>query len=618
MNTILSLLTILILSSLVLLSFYAIGKSIIGINKLDQDRSFPALLIGICLVVTTTYVTSKFGVKISTSLNGIFFIASILFLLRILQALQNTKKQFKYLASEIKNQAIKSLIASLIGIIGVIYPLRYFTRNENFIPIVSLGNNDVGSYLAQAAAINQSGFFGEGFIQNADYFRFTGVRDFGGPSFITYVSNLLNIELWSSFTITLVVVLSLIFIATQNLLYTIFKVRKWNLILVSGLVVINPVMFYLTGNNFLTQLIAIFCWISMFYGVLKCYEVEFKSSDEVIIITSASTIALYSYPHMGLIHAAIIVSSALASVFANRILHRNLILEPDMGNKSRNLITKLTTSLLLSFCLATPFLITATKLLFERGKDQVGWSLAEPVSFANLFVTGNFPDSALIPIWVGLSFILSIVIFLQIKKLIAWRSLKTNSFQRSTEYGLAVGLSLLAIPAFLYAVLAFAYGPESYRTWKFVFSFFPMLLPLFILHIGKDKFISVRYFIIVPLFILFLNSNYNSWLPIVNDPINQKKHATTRDLYELNIKTASLDLNSLNIELSPYFETMIAATVVASEKVYMNAPSYDLMKIDISTCTLVRNDDPKYLNTDGVFLNKTYKIVNLPSTCDFK
>jgi hypothetical protein len=424
--------------------------------------------------------------------------------------------------------------------------------------------------------------------------------------------------MWSSFTVTLVAVLGLIFVATENLLYTIFKMRKLNLILVSGLVVLNPVVFYLAGNNFLTQLIAIFCWISMFYGVLKCYEIEFKSSDEVIILTSASTIALYSYPHMGLIHAAIIVSSVLASVFTNRILHRKLTLESSIRGKSKNLITKLTISLMLSFCLAAPFLITAINLLFERGRDQVGWSLSEPVSFANLLVTGNFPDSALIPVWIGLSLILSIVISLQIKKLITWRSFTTKLFQQSTEYGIVVGLSLFVIPGLLYTVLAFAYGPESYRTWKFVFSFFPMLLPMFILHIGKDKLISIRYYIIVPLFILFLNSNYNSWLTIVNDPVNEKSHATTQDLYELKGKTATLDLNSINVELSPYFETMIAATVVESEKVYMNAPSYDLIKSDKSTCTLVRNDDPKYLNADSVFLNKTYKIIMLPSTCNFK
>jgi hypothetical protein len=319
---------------------------------------------------------------------------------------------------------------------------------------------------------------------------------------------------------------------------------------------------------------------------------------------------------MGLIHVAIIVSSVLGSIFINWILHRKLKITSGIREKSKNLVTKLTISLTLSFFLASPFLITAINLLLERGRDQVGWSLAQPVSFANLFVTGNFPDSALVPIWIGLSFILSIVITLQIKKLIRWRLISTKSLQESTEYGLVVGLSLFAFPALLYLVLAYAYGPESYRTWKFVFSFFPMLLPLFVLHIQGHKFISIRYYVVIPLFVLFLNSNYNSWLPIVNDPINQKNHATTRDLYELKTKTANLKLNSLNIELSPYFETMIVATVVQSEKVYMNVPSYDLIKSDASTCTLVRNDDPKYLNASSVFLNKTYKIVELPSTCD--
>ena len=201
MQTLLSALSILFLSSLVTFSLYLIGTSIIGFKFAENssDRGFTSLILGMSFIIVFTYVGSKLGIGLNKSIKIIILLVIPIIFLRIMQIFIWKPEKRKKLVDEIISQILNHILASCIAIFSIIFPLRYFTRYEKMIPILSLGNNDAGSYLAQATAINRSGFAGEGFIQNADYFKFTGVRDFGGPSLITYVSNLLNIEIWASF-----------------------------------------------------------------------------------------------------------------------------------------------------------------------------------------------------------------------------------------------------------------------------------------------------------------------------------------------------------------------------------------------------------------------------------
>ena len=417
MQTILSALSILFLSSLVTFSLYLIGTSIIGfkISENCPDRGFTSLILGVSFIIVLTYVSSKLGIGLNKSIKIIFLLVVPIIFLRLLQIIIWKPEQRKKLANEIMSQILNHILSSCVAIISIIFPLRYFTRYEKIIPILSLGNNDAGSYLAQATAINRSGFTGEGFIQNADYFKFTGVRDFGGPSLIAYVSNLLNIEIWTSFTVCLMAVVALTFLACRQLLKVLYIMRQSHTIIASSFLVLNPITFYLVGNNFLTQLLAMFSWTALLYGTLTIFSKKLIISQQVIVVTSASSIALYSYPHMGLIHMFIIISSVVACLLYFFFLKYIKKIQLSLTLDCRRALKAFAISLLLSLALALPFLYIAVKLLYERTSDDVGWPLAEPVTFANLFVTGNFPNKALTPVWILLSIFMLVYIFTQFK-----------------------------------------------------------------------------------------------------------------------------------------------------------------------------------------------------------
>jgi hypothetical protein len=188
------------------------------------------------------------------------------------------------------------------------------------------------------------------------------------------------------------------------------------------------------------------------------------------------------------------------------------------------------------------------------------------------------------------------------------------------RYQFPAFLLLTAIPMVLYFVLGFRYGFASYKAWKLLFSFSPfILLGFFIdrkpmdLERSNARTRSVAYFLCG----LFVASNWATWAPVISQPDQQPRLATSQELYDLNGSLKSLRLRDLNIALTPYFESMFAAAIVPSDTVHIVSPTYSPSLQSSNTCTLIRKarigDYPK--GTPTINISTDYAIVSFPNTC---
>ncbi len=568
-----------------------------------------AVLRGLFILVLSSYIVSIFGFGLKLYFKIAFLICLLIQLSKIIMRFSFYRTVF----IKNRNQILKFFTITFFGvsvsIFTILLPFVYFTRLSSYLPIMTLGNNDSGSYLAQATAISNSGFIGDDFIQNANYYNFTRIRDYGGPALLSYLSSVLMLPLWETFIIALVVVLSMIFLASYTLLITALNLKSIDSILISSLVIFNPIIFYLVGNNFLTQIISIFSWICLLYGIVQVTRHnELNRLDKIFTIAASISLALYSYPHMGVIHLILLF---LTLIFV-KIYQKSF-----KENVNIYLIDKASFKIyfygvLISIVFSIPILLNSIKLFFERANADVGWSLNIPVTFANLFIVADFENSSLLGVWLILSLLLLIIITVSIKRVL--KNYKFNDSMFKSFFLFLITITFI-IPLFIYSILGLIYGFSSYRSWKFIFSFFPLLVPILLIKFSKQKkiFLSLSRFFL--LLFAFTYSNYNLWEPTIRDSANYEYRITSKDLFDLRQTLSYYKFRSLNVELSPYFETMIAATIVPSSKVFINSPSYDMELIDVNTCTLVRNDDLKYSYSNGIRLNSTYKIVFKPNRC---
>lgn len=166
------------------------------------------------------------------------------------------------------------------------------------------------------------------------------------------------------------------------------------------------------------------------------------------------------------------------------------------------------------------------------------------------------------------------------------------------------------------AELRFAFGFEAYKTWKMLFYFSPLFLTcgtlsLFSIRIKRFNW-GVIYFVAGVLCVSIIPT----WQPVVGGQLDPRI-TTSQDLYSLANNDLLRSLKTINIQLSPYLESMLAAAIVPTKFRSISSESYFPIHTELGTCTLIRLDNPivEEYKSSVTYLNGTYGLIPLPTTC---
>jgi len=612
--------TQIVYTSMSLLSFFFVGWPVVLYLKRFTKlvRVLIAILAGISLIISTTYTLAIFGVSARETNRYLLictFIGSIIFFLYNL----SIKRNRAILAvSAFKREFLTMFSLISISIISLLYPALGFFNSGGALASFTMGNNDIGSYIIQAKAISLGGFTGDTFIRNENYFTFTKAGDFGSPALISWISNLTNLNFVESFSIIMLVVITLLALALYVIIRQEMRFNGITSMLVVMGVLVSPVNNYLVANNFLAQLIAITMWlclIALFLSYMN-KSTDLKKRDVVTTVTPIIVVLIYSYPHMApLYFLAIMLFILLAKIWA---------LNWDLETKEK--IEKIYNGLLFAvipiiFFIA-PYLKSAIVLLVYRRNSNNGWPLGDYITLRN-FVTqaDNISINFNLP-WVLGTLIICIYSMYWLSKLIFP---KNKPLRNKEKRGLEtfrvsfIVIQGMILPIVLYVCLGLVFGLGSYKAWKVLYSFAYLFFPIIILFsLIKRK--VYGYVALVLVLIIGVNSNYFLWHAQLSKVSKSAPllHTTTQML-EIDEKTKGLNLKSINIDAAPFFESMILGGNVESETIYLNQPTYNLPKLNMYACTLTRYDlvenNIDYKKAQKKILNKDYLLVNYPGKC---
>jgi hypothetical protein len=235
-------------------------------------------------------------------------------------------------------------------------------------------------------------------------------------------------------------------------------------------------------------------------------------------------------------------------------------------------------------------------------------------SIANILLVGDF--------WGGTQRALEIfTIFLIVKMLT--REYKLQKKKNTNHIYNVEQLTWVLIPIGLYALLSLIYGYASYKAWKVAFSFAPFVvadvLSKYFLSPRKSgylKNLSLYLFVGILVIVPMLRQS----LPLVENKDLYRNRISSADLYNLEYDLDAYKLTSLNIQLTPFFESMYAAAIVKIPSVFITVPSYAPVLINQGTCTLVRTEDLKDFSVnkiEGRVVNGTYSLIDYPSKCAY-
>jgi hypothetical protein len=627
-----SLAHLLLINSWIIFSLACMGSlSFYLTRKYSLDvRLIISLFFGAYLVLTIGYVASIFGI----GLWHFFQILTLLNFLLLVNYIRSEYHQFKFknqirkkgrkqknatmaffIKQKIKRSEVRFFVFSwLVSLVPVLLPFIYFTRNESFLVTFTRGNNDTGPYVLEAEAMLRSGFENSGFLQNQDFFKFAAENDFGAPALLAWVSAVANIQPWEGFTPTLSLVSFLIVFTSGTLVRIVFQRSTTNTFLVGLITLSNAPILYLFSNVFLSQLLAMAVVLAislvMYIFILDREERLFNKS---IVFGSFLTVLTFTYVHMSLV---IIASSLFGFVLVRLLIKSYRTNPPNRASLDLSRFNAFFLFILLSlgFTLlsTSPFLRHAIRRAKDISSQNAGWPLPQDPSFGSFLIVGdfNFPGGNIFGVISWAIVLLMMTVF--------GISVLRDRESQDIHYVFFLVTSIF-MPLFISFVAGLILGFSNYKAWKLLF-FYSVILLAFVLFakFKEGKLLDLLQPGITLLISgLFLAANLTTWSPVIYSSENHRILSSSRDLYNLEDDLKLIELESLNIDLTPYFEVMLAAAVVPSSQVFINSPAYFPALADTETCTLIRLDERERFPSEVKVteLNRTYALIDFPADC---
>lgn len=602
----------------------------IGIHPLIRDFPLAARISlsissGYLFSLFSTYLLASLTKKVDTYLWLVFFFFSLSGLAILLVTRFKDSKGFgQFNLSTLKrleNLKRVHLVAPLLVVmIPVLIPLNKFSQKGNFSPTFTQGNNDVAQFVLSAEAVKRGGFHGGGFLANQDLFIFARDGDFGVPNFLLWASKFNFSRTWSSVTPSISAINLLLFLAILSAFILRFQSSHKKISLIALGATSGAIVLYLDANIFLSQLIAMWLWGNILLVVTKLIrDSNLQSKRRYLCLVGLNLSAtFFTYPHMALIALGIFLLSIL---FLRLMLVKTKLSANKESYKYENTSTvdlsifEYTLLPILTIAISCNlYLIHGLKLFLFRAIAENGWPMPNGFSIANILLVGDF--------WGSTQKAFEILTIFLIATLLI-REFKTQKKNNANHIYKVEQFIWVLIPIGLYALLSLIYGYASYKAWKVAFSFGPFViadvLSKYYLSSRKSGYLkNLSLYLFVGILVIFPMLKQS--IPLVENRDLYRNRISSADLYKLEYDLSAYKLTSLNIQLSPFFESMYAAAIVKVPSVFITVPSYAPILINQRTCTLVRTEDLEEISISQIEseeVNGTYSLIDYPSKCAF-
>jgi hypothetical protein len=340
----------------------------------------------------------------------------------------------------------------------------------------------------------------------------------------------------------------------------------------------------------------------------------FSRRNSALILSFIYSGIILTYPHFFLIcMVVLVISVTLSSLeFKSHRQDFNLFVK-------ENVFYGLIIPSLMAVTLSFGYIESAYKLIFYRASASNGWPMPGDFSLMNILVQGDYNGKFQAFIYILSVIVLIIFVIFCYDRLskIPKIKKKTGFLQKSMsfEYWL-----LLGTPILLSLVLIIIYGNGSYKAWKTVFSFTPLIIAFAVFYFFGTFLtsrIAISYALATSLLIYPLHLQNQAIL----NPINSEIRLASSDMYNLHYSMKKYEIKSININANSYFESMLLSAIVPTYSVYVNVPTYFKPKVYDKTCTLIRNsfiDNKNISKTKIIRLNETYSIIQIPNVCEIR
>jgi hypothetical protein len=457
-----------------------------------------------------------------------------------------------------------SIAAGLWAVTPAIYKI---SKDNMTLGLGSIGNNDVIHYALMAKDFIKFGFKDGHQLQNLDlgyanhFLQYQSIN-----ALLSLVSTTFALEPWQVMIAFSTVLFSFGILTLSYFAQTFFEIPKVASTLLASIVLLTPFMSYIFGNSFLAQISA----ISISIETLRIFLIFAKNAElkyeEWVMIPALVALSIFAYPVFLIPWLAL---SLAASLILGLILGR--------GIPIRRLIFFL---LLSGFgtVITFDYLLIALKLGSIQSSATAGWSIP-PLSPLSIFISPFFIGQPFDKFIFLISWSLLFVTYLLLH-------LRSNLNQKLKNFALIVAL-LSAALVISFAILR-THSFASYQIWKLESFFFPALCLIFFavaFHAGP-----IGKFVIFTFGICALVSPITIW----KDAVHSQDLIVNSEMIEVRSNENITKLDSLNIDVNPFFENMAMFALIDVNKVFIKGTQYFVPISDDNACTLIRLDNRNY------------------------
>ncbi len=543
MNQTIGFLNHLFLTFLVLVVFAAVGVTLarwLAGRRLSDIELGVAPSLGISVLTIINLLLTSFGLRPSTFRSWLLVTP---FLLVAVRQLRNEAKHSQSILASMRSVISMLCRYGLAAIAGIGVYFHFLATESSlgwFTTGVTSGNNDLGSYILQATNILNAGYNNAGLVIDAD-FGGRAQRDHPAAMMAFAVtSSLLGLSPAQSGIVTMAVFLASLCLASWSLinLLTSATQRFSRSGAIAGAVVVNPLILYMAANFFLAQALV----IRLCMAFLCVLLIVFDQSTHFAIALFIPIVGLTAF--LASPEVALTVIPALGGLI---LIQRARQSWPAFV---RRVLVSLGSSLILILPLWT--LLTGQLEIIRRNAraGAAGWELfiASPSMFLGLSPTtfGVPPDGLKTTVDLGLlGLILIILLF---------------SLMRKLQMGLSFGLLVLGTAL---AAAVRLWGTDGYQTWKLIITFVPFITVFFVAVTGAIGIREPQARRFLADLSIFVMAGALTWSASTWDNIPQSRYVN-QNLIEITSQIREAGLRDVNINVSPYFETMTAAALVGN------------------------------------------------------
>jgi hypothetical protein len=490
-----------------------------------------------------------------------------------------------------------------LGIWVIVPPLLALHKQGLTFGLVTLYNADLAQYVLAAENTAVAGFHNSNHVANLDLGTWSHEKSYmGATALINFGSAATGLPAIQVTFAMMGVAVCMLAVALWALGRTIWPTAHYSVALAVVIACLAALSTYTYGQFFLASVLGLASVATSLAGATLLARDPGRQG--ILGVAAGGALGVYCYGHLGL--PVLCLLPVWTVVAASAV---------PSGARSRGTpiaaAARPAAAVVVALALSSIQLPEALDLVRSQSQIQAGWSLPRFFSQTALVWPSGIERCAVtcanpsLPVVLVSWFV--VLLALTLALVAAWhRALRQPVM-------LATALTLACL--FVVTVAIEWYGPDRYQTWKLEAFLLPLVTVIALPAMGASAVgparlsrsvltTSVGIVILCP-FIL--------WTPSLNTV--RPDLITTQSLMKLPSAPALSDVESLNIRLPDYFQTMSVGAAITNSTVIFTQNSYSPNLVSLRTCTLTRLEMLSPGERHFTDLGGGYVLLNRPSVC---